>query len=151
METGGSGVGMSIREGLSPQTRTDGHPKGSERGTGEPNEALARARSETMVLLEERARDFGGQGVIRLSLTSGPVAFASTSSRSSRGALRSSETTTDPGLSRPINGRRTHRRRGGRRPVRWSEGGKNTYELIEAIPSFIGPAPPRRGVGEAAR
>ena len=41
-----------------------------------PTKALARARAETMVLLEERARDFGGQGVIQLSLTSGPVAFA---------------------------------------------------------------------------
>ena len=41
-----------------------------------PTQALARARFETMVLLEERARDFGGQGVIRLSLTSGPVPFA---------------------------------------------------------------------------
>ena len=41
-----------------------------------PTKALARARAETMVLLEERARDFGGQGVIQLSFTSGPVAFA---------------------------------------------------------------------------
>ena len=41
-----------------------------------PTKALARARSETMVLLKERARDFGGQGVVQLSLTSGPVAFA---------------------------------------------------------------------------
>jgi hypothetical protein len=29
-----------------------------------------------MVTLAERARDFGAQGVIQLSLTSGPVAFA---------------------------------------------------------------------------
>jgi uncharacterized protein YbjQ (UPF0145 family) len=41
-----------------------------------PTEALARARSETMVLLERRAHDFGGQGVVELSLTSGPVHFA---------------------------------------------------------------------------
>lgn len=41
-----------------------------------PTQALARARSETMVLLEERARDFGGQGVVQLSFTSGPVGFA---------------------------------------------------------------------------
>lgn len=41
-----------------------------------PTKALARARSETMALLEERARDFGGRGVIELSLTSGRVAFA---------------------------------------------------------------------------
>ncbi len=41
-----------------------------------PTKALARARAETMVLLEERACEFGGQGVVQLSLTSGPVAFA---------------------------------------------------------------------------
>jgi uncharacterized protein YbjQ (UPF0145 family) len=41
-----------------------------------PTKAFARARSETMVLLEQRARDFGGQGVIQLSFMSGPVAFA---------------------------------------------------------------------------
>jgi uncharacterized protein YbjQ (UPF0145 family) len=41
-----------------------------------PTQALARARSETMALLEERARDFGGRGVVQLSLTSGRVEFA---------------------------------------------------------------------------
>jgi uncharacterized protein YbjQ (UPF0145 family) len=41
-----------------------------------PTKALARARSETMALLEERARDFGGRGVVQLSLTSGRVEFA---------------------------------------------------------------------------
>jgi uncharacterized protein YbjQ (UPF0145 family) len=41
-----------------------------------PTKAFARARSETMALLEERARDFGGRGVVQLSLTSGRVEFA---------------------------------------------------------------------------
>lgn len=41
-----------------------------------PTWALAQARSEAMVILAERARGFGAQGVIQLSLKSGPVAFA---------------------------------------------------------------------------
>ena len=41
-----------------------------------PTWALAQARSEAMVILAERARAFGAQGVIQLSLTTGPVAFA---------------------------------------------------------------------------
>jgi uncharacterized protein YbjQ (UPF0145 family) len=41
-----------------------------------PTWALAQARSEAMVILAERARDFGAQGVIGLSLRSGPVGFA---------------------------------------------------------------------------
>jgi uncharacterized protein YbjQ (UPF0145 family) len=41
-----------------------------------PTWALAQARSEAMVILAERARDFGAQGVIQLSLSSGPIAFA---------------------------------------------------------------------------
>jgi uncharacterized protein YbjQ (UPF0145 family) len=41
-----------------------------------PTWALTQARSEAMVILAERARDFGAQGVIQLSLKSGPVAFA---------------------------------------------------------------------------
>jgi uncharacterized protein YbjQ (UPF0145 family) len=41
-----------------------------------PTQALATARAETMIQLEERARAFGGQGVIEVSLSSGPVRFA---------------------------------------------------------------------------
>jgi uncharacterized protein YbjQ (UPF0145 family) len=41
-----------------------------------PTQALATARAETMTKLEERARAFGGQGVIEVSLSSGPVRFA---------------------------------------------------------------------------
>jgi uncharacterized protein YbjQ (UPF0145 family) len=41
-----------------------------------PTQALTRARSETMELIVERTREFEGQGVVQLSLTSGPVAFA---------------------------------------------------------------------------
>lgn len=41
-----------------------------------PTWALAQARSEAMVILAERARDFGAQGVIQLSLSSGPIVFA---------------------------------------------------------------------------
>jgi uncharacterized protein YbjQ (UPF0145 family) len=41
-----------------------------------PTWALAQARSEAMVMLAERAHDFGAHGVIGLSLRSGPVAFA---------------------------------------------------------------------------
>jgi uncharacterized protein YbjQ (UPF0145 family) len=41
-----------------------------------PTQALTRARSETMTLIAEQTRTFQGQGVVQLSLTSGPVAFA---------------------------------------------------------------------------
>lgn len=41
-----------------------------------PTQALATARAETMIQLEERARAFGGQGVIEVLLSSGPVRFA---------------------------------------------------------------------------
>jgi uncharacterized protein YbjQ (UPF0145 family) len=41
-----------------------------------PTQALASARAETMIQLEERARAFGGQGVIEVTLSSGPVRFA---------------------------------------------------------------------------
>ena len=41
-----------------------------------PTWALAQARSEAMVTLAEHARGFGAQGVIQLSLSSGPIAFA---------------------------------------------------------------------------
>jgi uncharacterized protein YbjQ (UPF0145 family) len=41
-----------------------------------PTQALATARAETMNQLEERARAFGGQGVIEVSVSSGPVRFA---------------------------------------------------------------------------
>jgi uncharacterized protein YbjQ (UPF0145 family) len=41
-----------------------------------PTQALATARVETMIQLEERARAFGGQGVVEVSLSSGPVRFA---------------------------------------------------------------------------
>lgn len=41
-----------------------------------PTVALARARSETMLVLEQRARELSGRGVVQLSLASGPVSFA---------------------------------------------------------------------------
>jgi uncharacterized protein YbjQ (UPF0145 family) len=41
-----------------------------------PTQALATARAETMIQLVEGARAFGGQGVVEVSLSSGPVRFA---------------------------------------------------------------------------
>jgi uncharacterized protein YbjQ (UPF0145 family) len=41
-----------------------------------PTQALATARAETMIQLEERARAVGGQGVVEVSLSSGSVRFA---------------------------------------------------------------------------
>jgi uncharacterized protein YbjQ (UPF0145 family) len=41
-----------------------------------PTWAFTQARSDAMVILAERACDFGAQGVIQLSLQSGPVTFA---------------------------------------------------------------------------
>lgn len=41
-----------------------------------PTQALATAREETMIQLEERAHAFGGQGIVQVSLSSGPVRFA---------------------------------------------------------------------------
>lgn len=41
-----------------------------------PTQALARARAATMAVLEERAVEFGGQGIVGISLSSGRVPFA---------------------------------------------------------------------------
>ena len=43
---------------------------------GIPTEALTRPRSETMALIAERTRECQGQGLVELSLMSGPVPFA---------------------------------------------------------------------------
>jgi uncharacterized protein YbjQ (UPF0145 family) len=42
-----------------------------------PTQALAQAREATMVVLQERAAEFGGRGVVEISLSSGRVPFAS--------------------------------------------------------------------------
>ena len=41
-----------------------------------PTQALAQAREATMAVLQERATEFGGQGVVEISLSSGRVPFA---------------------------------------------------------------------------
>jgi hypothetical protein len=41
-----------------------------------PTQTLATARAETMIQLEERVRAYGGQGVVEVSSSSGPVRFA---------------------------------------------------------------------------
>lgn len=41
-----------------------------------PTQALAQARAATMAVLEERATDFGGRGIVEISLSSGRVPFA---------------------------------------------------------------------------
>jgi uncharacterized protein YbjQ (UPF0145 family) len=41
-----------------------------------PTQALAQARAATMAVLEERAVEFGGRGIVEISLSSGRVPFA---------------------------------------------------------------------------